>query len=378
MTAWAVWAEETGSAIAQAGRWRTVRSFDAHGPEGMLVDVDHPEGRRLVSFASNDYLGLTQHPAVRAAAIEAIDRWGTGAGAARLVVGSRPVHHDLEHALADWCHTETALLFPTGFAANLSVMSVFGGPGVRILSDEFNHASIIDGCRMARAETAVYRHADADHLAELLVHARADGVSRTIVVTDTVFSMDGDVAPIEAIAELATKHGSLLVVDEAHAVLGPSPDLEGLDALRVGTLSKTLGSLGGFVAGPRRLLDLLVNIARPFIFTTGSTPADSAAALAAIGVVRSAEGDRLRDRLRGHVERIAPGHPSPVIPILVGDEREAVALADRLADQGLLVPAIRPPTVPVGTSRLRLALSAAHTETQIDALAHALGMLTTP
>ena len=362
----------TGSTIAEAGRWRTVRSFDAHGPEGVLVDVEHPEGRALVSFASNDYLGLTQHPAVKAAAIEAVERWGTGAGSARLVVGSRPVHHDLEEALAAWRGTEAALVFPTGFAANLSVMAVFGGPGVRILSDELNHASIIDGCRMARAETEVYRHGDADHLADGLARARADGVRRTIVVTDTVFSMDGDVAPLEAIADLARRHGSLLVLDEAHAVLGPDPDLDGLDALRVGTLSKALGSLGGFAAGPRRALDLLVNLARPFIFTTGSTPADSAAALAAVEIVRSAEGDRLRTRLRGHVERLAPGHPSPVIPVLVGDDREAVALADRLADQGLLVPAIRPPTVPVGTSRLRVALSAAHTTAQIELLAEAL------
>ena len=370
--------DETATGIAQAGRWRTVRSFDARGPEGVLVDADHPEGRPLVSFASNDYLGLTQHPAVKAAAVEAVERWGTGAGAARLVVGSRPVHHELEAALAEWRQAEAALLFPTGFAANLSVMAVFGGPGVRILSDELNHASIIDGCRMARAETAVYRHGDADHLDHLLDQARADGVRRTIVVTDTVFSMDGDLAPVEAIVELAARHGSLLVLDEAHAVLGPSPDLDGLDALRVGTLSKTLGSLGGFVAGPRRFLDLLVNVARPFIFTTGSTPADAAAALAAVGVVRSPEGDRLRATLRGHIERIAPGHPSPVIPVLVGDERDAVALAARLADRGLLVPAIRPPTVPVGTSRLRVALSAAHTDAQIAALADALATLTTP
>jgi len=249
---------------------------------------------------------------------------------------------------------------------------------VRILSDELNHASIIDGCRMARAETVVYRHGDTEHLAKLLDMARSDKIERTIIVTDTVFSMDGDVAPIEAIAGLAGQHGSLLVVDEAHAVLGPFPDLTGLDALRVGTLSKTLGSLGGFVAGPQRFLDLLVNMARPFIFTTGSTPADSAAALAALAVVNSAEGDRLRDRLRNHIERIAPGHPSPVIPILVGDERAAVRMSDRLADQGLLVPAIRPPTVPVGTSRLRVALSAAHTDTQIEALAAGLESVQSP
>jgi len=372
---WASWVDARCSAIDDAGRWRSVRSFDAHGPEGTLV----AEQRAVVSFASNDYLGLSQHPAVKAAAVEAIERWGTGSGAARLVVGSRPVHHDLEDAVADWRGTEAALLFPTGFAANLSALTTFATPGVRILSDELNHASIIDGCRLARAEVAVYRHADADHLAGLLDEARADGVARTMIVTDTVFSMDGDLAPMAAIIELAHRHGSLLVLDEAHAVLGPNLErdsglsLDGIDVLRVGTLSKALGSLGGFIAAPRRFVDLMINVARPFIFTTASSPADAAAGLAAIGVVRSEEGDQLRSRLRGHIERIAPGHPSPVIPVVVGDERDAVALSAALLDEGLLVPAIRPPTVPVGTSRLRVALSAAHTPEQIELLARALG-----
>ena len=351
-----------------------MRSFDAHGPAGTLT----AEGREVVSYASNDYLGLTQHPAVKAAAVEAIERWGTGSGAARLVVGSRPVHHDLERELADWRGTEAALLFPTGFAANLSAITTFGTRDVRILSDELNHASIIDGCRMARAETVVYRHADADHLAERLDQARADGVARTMIVTDTVFSMDGDLAPIDAIVDLARRHGSLLVLDEAHAVLGPSlddpADLDGVDVLRVGTLSKTLGSLGGFIAAPRRFVDLMINAARPFIFTTASSPADAAAGLAALAVVRSAEGDELRARLRGHIERLAPGHPSPVIPVVIGDERDAVARSTALLAQGLLVPAIRPPTVPVGTSRLRVALSAAHTPEQIEVLARALAL----
>jgi len=377
---WEAWVDARCSSIDQAGRWRSVRSFDAQGPEGTLV----AEHRQVVSYASNDYLGLTQHPAVKAAAIDAVERWGTGAGAARLVVGSRPVHHDLERELAEWRGTEAALLFPTGFAANLSAITTFGTAGVRILSDELNHASIIDGCRMARAETAIYRHADAEHLAAQLDQARADGVARTMIVTDTVFSMDGDLAPMHAIVELARRHGSLLVLDEAHAVLGPSFDgsdsdgaghsLEGVDVLRVGTLSKTLGSLGGFIAAPRRFVDLMVNAARPFIFTTGSSPADTAAGLAALRVVRSPEGDALRARLRGHIERVAPGHPSPVIPVLVGDERDAVARSRTLLEQGLLVPAIRPPTVPVGTSRLRVALSAAHTTEQIDRLVHALSM----
>jgi 8-amino-7-oxononanoate synthase len=372
---WSTWVDARVDDIDGAGRWRSLRSFDAAGPAGRLIDASGRPGRPVVSFASNDYLGLTQHPTVKAAAIAAVERWGAGSGAARLVVGSRPVHHDLEDALAEWRQTESALLFPTGFAANLSVLTTFGGPGTRVLSDELNHASIIDGTRLGRSEVAIYRHGDVGHLAALLDEARADGVARTIIVTDTVFSMDGDVAPLDDIIEIARRYASLLVLDEAHAVLGPSPELTDIDALRVGTLSKTLGSLGGFVAGPRSFIDLLINVARPFIFTTASTPADTAAALAALTVVRSAEGDHLRSRLRGHIERIAPGHPSPVIPIVVGDEREAVALSAALLDRGLLVPAIRPPTVPAGTSRLRIALSAAHTPEQIDALATGLAGL---
>ena len=373
-SAWSGWVDGRCAAIDQAGQWRSVRTFDAAGPEGVLIDGTGSE-RPVVSFASNDYLGLTQHPAVKAAAMAAVDRWGTGSGAARLVVGSRPVHHDLEDALAAARGHDAALLFPTGFAANLSVLAAFGGPGTRIMSDELNHASIIDGARMARADVEIYRHSDVDHLAHLLDRARADGVARTVIATDTVFSMDGDVAPVTEIVELGRRHGALLVLDEAHAVLGPSPDLDGVDALCVSTLSKTLGSLGGFVTGPRSFINLLINIARPFIFTTASTPADTAAALASVGVVHSAEGDELRTRLRSHIERVAPGHPSPIIPVVVGDERDAVALSDALLARGLLVPAIRPPTVPAGTSRLRIALSAAHEPQHVDALAVALAEL---
>jgi 7-keto-8-aminopelargonate synthetase-like enzyme len=217
----------------------------------------------------------------------------------------------------------------------------------------------------------VYRHADVEHLAALLREREGSG-RRPIVVTDTVFSMDGDVAPVTELADVCVRHGALLVLDEAHAVLGPDPDLEAVDALRVGTLSKTLGSLGGFVAGPSSLADLVVNRARSYIFTTASTPADAAAALAALAVLRSPEGDALRARLRAHVERVRPGHPSPIVPVVLGSEERALAAAAELLELGFLVPAIRPPTVPPGTSRLRVALSAAHTDEQVDALARAL------
>jgi 8-amino-7-oxononanoate synthase len=373
---WDEWSRRRTDAIHQAGQWRSLAPFDARGPRGRRGEPGQAtRSDPVISFASNDYLGLSVHPAPAAAARAAIDRWGTGSGAARLVVGSRPVHHELEAELADWRHSPAALVLPTGFAANLAVLSTFGVAGVRILSDELNHASIIDGTRLARAEVAVYRHGDVEHLGRRLDEARTDGVARCLVVTDTVFSMDGDLAPVAAIAELCRAHRALLVLDEAHAVLGPDLDqgeLDGIEVLRVGTLSKTLGSLGGFVAASRRHVDLLVNLARPFIFTTAPTPADTAAGLAALGVVRSPEGTDLKARLARHVERLAPGHPSPIIPVVVGDERDALALADALLDDGILVPAIRPPTVAPGTSRLRVALSAAHDDDDLTLLIAAL------
>jgi 8-amino-7-oxononanoate synthase len=355
--AWRTWAEQELDGIRAAGQWRHPRDFDAAGPAGAI------DGRSVVSFASNDYLGLSQHPAVVAAAHAALDRWGAGSGAARLIVGSRPIHSTLERQLAEWKRTEAAVLFPTGFAANLGGLAT-SGKGTVILSDELNHASIIDGARMARAEVKVYRHADAAHVDELL----GSHGGPAVVVSDTVFSMDGDVAPVEKLAEACRGRGALLVLDEAHAVLGPDLDLDGVEVIRVGTLSKTLGSLGGFAAGSQAMVDLLVNRARSYIFTTASTPADMAAASAALAIVRGAEGDALRARLRRSIDRLVPGHPSPVLPVVIGDEVDAVAAASALFERGLLVPAIRPPTVPSGSSRLRVALSAAHTDEQIDAL----------
>jgi 8-amino-7-oxononanoate synthase len=365
---WSDWADGEAGAIRAAGRWRQPRDLDAAGPEGKLA----PDGRPVVSFASNDYLGLTQHPQVVAAAHAALDRWGAGSGSARLIVGSRPVHADLEAALAEWKRAERAVLFPTGFATNLGVLTTFGGPGVLVCSDELNHASIIDGCRLSRARVEVYRHRDLDHVDHLLTTVPAE---RAVVVTDTVFSMDGDLADVDALAEVCAQHGALLVLDEAHAVLGPHPDLTALDAVRIGTLSKSIGALGGFVAGPARFTELIVNRARSYIFTTALSPADTAAALAAVGVIRATEGADLVARLRANVERLRPGHPSPIIPVVFGDEARTLDAAAALLDQGMLVPAIRPPTVAPGTSRLRVALSAAHTPSQVDALATALAGL---
>jgi 8-amino-7-oxononanoate synthase len=368
VTVWTALVADRRAAVVAAGRWRTIRALDGRGPVFRLAD-----GRTVVSFASNDYLGLSGHRVVRAAATDAISRWGTGSGSARLIVGDRPVHRALEAELAAWKGTEAAVLFPTGFAANLGVIGALASEDVLVVSDERNHASIIDGCRLSRAQVAVSRHCDAGHVDDLLAGHRGP----SMVVSDTVFSMDGDCAPLDELAAVCVRHEALLVVDEAHAVLGPlwRPP-PGLEVLRVGTLSKTLASLGGFVAGPRGFVDLIINTARSFIFTTAPAPADAAAALAALGVLRSDEGTELIGRLRHLVDRISPAHPSPIVPVVIGDERAALEASNRLLeDHGILVPAIRPPTVAPGTSRLRIALSAAHTDDQLDALAQVLQAL---
>jgi 8-amino-7-oxononanoate synthase len=363
---WSTLVQARAAHLHDENRWRSPTTFDARGPEGVLTDGD----TKVVAFASNDYLGLSTHPAVVAAAHEALDTWGTGSGASRLVTGSRPVHDELEVELAAVKHAEAAAVFPSGFAANLGVLSAFGDAGVRICSDELNHASIIDGARLSRAEVAVYRHRDVAHLEKLLREATGPA----IVTSDVVFSMDGDVAPVHDIAEACRRHGALLVLDEAHDVLGEdlSPLLAGTDVLRMGTLSKTLGSLGGFVAGPRSFIDLLVNRARSYIFTTALTPPDAAAALAALRLLGTPEGVRLRTRLAMHVASVMPGHPSPIIPIILGSDERALAASAALRERGVWVPAIRPPTVPPGTARLRVTLSAAHTSSHIALLLEAL------
>lgn len=364
---WRGWAEAECERIVAQGRWRRITELDARGTAGKLT----PNRKPVVSFASNDYLGLSAHPAVVRSAQDAIERWGTGSTAARLIVGARPVHSELEAEIASWKGTENALLFSTGYTANLGVLATLGQPGTTVLSDELNHASIVDGCRMSRADVVVYPHNDVNAVARLLrTHARC------IVVTDAVFSMDGDEAHLPALVDLCAQHGALLVVDEAHAVLGPHWDPGPAETVRVGTLSKFLGALGGFVAAAGPIVDLLVNRARPFIFTTAVSPGDAAAALAALRVLRSDGGTHLRDRLRVHIDRIAPGHPSPIVPVVLGEEQAALAAQASLLERGLLVPAIRPPSVPPGTSRLRVTLSAGHSDDQVDTLARALAGIT--
>jgi 8-amino-7-oxononanoate synthase len=360
-------------------------------------------GRELVNFASNDYLNLAGDPRLARAAVRAARRYGSGAGASPLVAGHLPPLRRLERALAAFEGEEAALVFSSGFAANLALISTLAGPEDAVFSDQLNHASLIDGCRLSRAKVHVYAHADPAHLEALL---RTEGATarRRVIVTESVFSMDGDFAPLAKLRELARRYAALLVVDEAHAtgVLGPSGrgltedithcrDAEGAERrqettiIRVGTLSKALGAQGGFVSGPRVLIDWLVNRARPYIFSTALAPPACAAAHAALRIA-AAEPERrervlqraaqLREALRA--ARFATG-PSQcqIVPVIIGAPEAAVALSARLRGAGYLVPAIRPPAVPPGTSRLRISVTAGHTEDDLTGLIAALRRLGT-
>ena len=364
-TGWDDIAADALSAVAAANRLRRPRDLDGGTPATVMSAT----GETMLSFASNDYLGLSQHPGVKSAAAAALEAGGTGSGSARLIVGSRPVHTRLEARIAAWRGTEAAVLFTTGYAANLGILAALGRWASVICSDQLNHASIIDGCRLAKAPTRVFAHCDTAAVDDLL---RCSG-RRGAVVTDSVFSMDGDLAPVAELSRICAAHGALLILDDAHLVLDHPEALHpDCRTLRVGTLSKAVGALGGYVCGPTAFIDLLVNTARSFIFTTAATPAAAAAAHAAIDIIDSPEGVELKARLRANIDHLRPGHPSPIVPIVVGREDAALAASDALARHGILVPAIRPPTVPEGTSRLRVTVSAAHTTADLDQLLKAL------
>ncbi len=339
------------------------------------------EGRELLNFTSNNYLGLACDPRVVEAAAAAARAWGASVSASRLLCGSTPLHERLERRLASLKGQERALLYSSGYLANLGVLTALAGPGDVIFSDALNHASIIDGCRLSGAATKVYRHGDPEHLAELLA---ATPARRRLIVSETVFSMDGDIAPLPALVELARGHDAVLVLDEAHAtgVLGPGGEgalarfslAAAAGAVVVGTLSKALASAGGFVAASATVIDYLVNRSRPFIFNTALPPASVAAALAALDVV-AAEPER-RVRLGALAARLreglaAAGHPpsssgSPIVPLLLGSADAALTVERRLREGGVLARAIRPPTVPEGTARIRFNLTATHTGADID------------
>jgi 8-amino-7-oxononanoate synthase len=357
------------------------------------ADRLHPrdsDGRELVCFASNDYLGLSSHPALMSAATAAIRDHGSGSAASRLVSGETPPHRALEDALASFLGTEAALLFPTGYQANVGTLTALAGPQDFIASDAANHASLIDGCRLSRSRVGIFEHGNPDS-AELALRAAPSSARRRFIVTESLFSMDGDRAPLAALSALATRFDATLIVDEAHAlgVLGPSG--RGLSAalglrpeIRIGTLGKAFGSAGGFVAGSHRLRTVLLNRARTFIYTTAAPASLAAAALAALHIIEAPEGESLRAALSRNLARIrarlpnqALGpHPASavdqILPVIVGPDTAATELAARLRSEGLVATAIRPPTVPENTARLRITVSAAHAASDIDRLVRGL------
>jgi 8-amino-7-oxononanoate synthase len=363
--------------IRAAGLYRQLRA--SAGPADTWVTI---EGRRTLLLCSNNYLGLASHPALAEAAARAAHEHGVGAGASRLISGSLPIHHALEERLAHFKHAEAALLFPSGYHANIGVVTALLGPNDAVFSDALNHASIIDGCRLSRAEVLVYPHRDVGALARLLRDSKA---RRRLIVTDSVFSMDGDHAPLTEICAIAAEHDAMVMVDEAHGtgVLGPTGaglveelGLSERVTVQMGTLGKALGCAGAFVAGERSLIELLVNRARSFIYTTALPPPVVAAVDAALDLVAREPERRARLRalaadLRARLVALGltvPDGDGPILPVIVGESERAMAWSRALLERGVFVQAIRPPTVPPGTARLRVTLMATHTE---DDLAHA-------
>lgn len=360
--------------IRRAGQWRPSDAGLPDPVDGGPIQsgpTENGPNAPVVSFASNDYLGLSRHPAVIEGARRALATYGAGCGSARLVEGTRLEHLLLEAELAAWKSTEAALCFPSGYQANIGVLVALGLAGSVIVSDELNHASIIDGCRLARAEVRVYPHRDLAAVDRLV-----DSRRPTLVVSDHVFSMDGDRAHVLELARLCQARGAMLVLDQAHLVIEPEFEVRPWPELVVvGTLSKTLGSQGGFVACSQQIADVIRNRARSFMYSTALAPAAVGAARAALSLLRSPAGHRLVDSLRSNVDRLVQGWPTPIVPILTGSADRAVEAAQTLSELGLRVPAIRPPTVPAGRSRLRLSLSSRHSHAEVDRLAAALDVL---
>ena len=379
------WREYFSAAIGELKRkdlYRSVRVLES--PVSTRVRVD---GRPCLLFCSNDYLGLAADDRMKRASARALEAWGTGAGASRLISGNTALYRDLEDDLRRFKKTAGARVFACGFSANIGVISSLAGEGDRVLSDALNHASIVDACRLCGAEIGIYAHGDVAHLERLLAGGRPAG--RTLVVTDGVFSMDGDLAPIPEIHAACRRYGALLLVDDAHGtgVIGPGGrgtlehlDMQRDDILQVGTFSKALGSLGGFVTGSGPAMDFILNRARSLIYSTGLPPAVLAANREAIRIVREEPERRAHLRelvsfLGRGLERLGiavPPGPAPILPVIIGDTKETVSLSRYLMDKGIFVAPIRPPTVPEGKCRLRVSLSCRHTEEDLDQLVTAL------
>jgi 8-amino-7-oxononanoate synthase len=387
---------------------RELDDIHARGLHRALREIDSPQSPHLqldhtpqLNFSSNDYLGLANHPRLRQAAIRAIRDYGTGSGASRLICGSLRPHHQLETSIAQFKLTPAALTFSTGYAAALGTINALLGKDDILILDKLIHACIVDAARLSGAQLRVCRHNDLDHLESILQWAnRQRGPAstgprpRTLIVTESIFSMDGDRAPLREIVDLKQQHGAWLMIDEAHATGLYGPHRRGLiDELsltqqveiQMGTLGKALGSSGGYICGSRPLIDLLINRARSFIFSTAPPPAQAAAARAAITLVESTLGERLNRRLWKRVQEVrqgltntrfpAPPGPSAILPLIIGDEQAALDAAHHLRQLGIFLPAIRYPTVARKQARLRLTLSAAHSPEDVRRLLSALAGL---
>jgi 8-amino-7-oxononanoate synthase len=373
--------EERLAEIKNRGLYRRLRAVS--GPQGPRVLLD---GKPVLLLCSNNYLGFADHPRVREAAAEAAMRYGAGAGASRLVSGNMTIHRRLEEQLAAFKHAEACLLFGSGYLANAGVVSALAREGDVVFSDELNHASIIDGCRLSKAETFVYDHCDTEHLEWGLRQAEGRG---SLIVTDGVFSMDGDVAPLERIVELGQRYDARVMVDEAHGTGAIGPEGRGSVAAAgledevdviVGTLGKALGSYGAYVCCDKSMAKYLINTARTLIFSTALPPPAVAAAIAALALLR--EQPRRVEKLQRNAEVLrdalaAEGLPvggssTQIVPLVVGDATAAVRASERALERGVFAQAIRPPTVPAGTSRLRLALMASHTKSELREAARVL------
>ena len=370
------WLKSELDQLNQAGLLRSLRSVMTAPTGRILLD-----GREVILLGSNNYLGLSVHPAVIEAAAAAVQEYGTGASASRLMSGNCHLYTELERKIAKAKGTEAALVFGSGYLANVGTIPVLAGDDDLILSDALNHASIIDGCRLSQATKQIYRHCDVEHLESLL--RQSTKFRRRLIVTDGVFSMDGDIAPLPEICALAEQYDATVMVDDAHSfgVLGETGGgtiehfgLKNRGVIQMGTLSKAVGGLGGYIAGSSVLIDFLINRARSFIFTTGLPPATLAGAAAAIDVICSTP--ELRQRLSSNVLllknallesgfQLLPSE-TQILPLILGSTEVASRFADALLSHGVYAPAIRPPTVPEGTSRLRISVMASHTTEDLE------------
>lgn len=359
--------------------YRQLREIQS--PQGRRVTID---GKVVLNFSSNDYLGLANHAAVVEAAREAVGRYGAGSGASRLVCGSLKVHHQLDSALAAFKGAEAALSFSSGYAASMGAIGALMEKDDVIIIDKLAHACIVDAAKLCGAKLRVFAHNDLNELEDLLKWAREKKARRALIVTESVFSMDGDLALLREIVDLKDRFGAWLMLDDAHATgvfganrrgLADAFELSERVEIQMGTLGKALGAAGGYICGGRPLIELLINRARTFLFSTAPVPPAAAAATAAISIVRSQEGEDLRTRLWARVDEIknglvgsswqVPVIRSPIIPLIIGDEGRAMETSAALKSKGILIPAIRFPTVPRGQARLRLTVSAAHTPEDI-------------